>query len=68
MIEYKLKHWCQNLKAHNGLQHGYYVDLGAIKLGVRIKDFFRRKRIILKKCPICGSKDVRVGKIVTRNK
>ena len=68
MKEYKLMHWCQNVKAHNGFQHGFYYDLGKRKISVRVKDFFRRKRIILKRCPICNSRNVRVGKIVVRAK
>ena len=68
MKEYKLTHWCQNIKAHNGRQHGYYVDLGKRRISVRVKDYFRRKRIILRRCPICKSKNVRVGKVVVRKK
>lgn len=67
-IGYKLLHWCQNIEAHNGMQHGYYVDLGQRKISVRVKDYFRRKRIILKRCPICKSNNVRVGKNVMRIK
>lgn len=68
MKEYKLKHWCQNVAAHNGAQHGYYHDLGKRKLPARVKNFLRRKRVILKRCPICKSKNVKVGKIVVRDK
>lgn len=66
MIENKLLHWCQNTEAHNGFQHGFYVDLGQRTISMRIKSFLRRKRIILKRCPICGSENVKVGKIVKR--
>lgn len=68
MKEYKLLHWCQNINAHNGAQHGFYFDLGKRKFSVRFKAMLRRRRIVLKRCPICKSSDVRVGKIVTRKK
>lgn len=68
MKEYKLAHWCQNIKAHNGSQHGFYVDLGERKITARFKEFFRRRRGILKRCPVCKSNNVKVGKIVVRNK
>ena len=67
MKEYKLLHWCQNVGAHNGLQHGFNVDLGKRKISVWFKDFFRKK-IAIRRCPICKSRDVKVGKIVVRKK